>query len=54
MSLMCEAGFEVLDVYHLSASYPRGTRDVAHYNGKVFYPVEKLLEQYAIHEMGRS
>ncbi|XP_068682501.1 uncharacterized protein [Montipora foliosa] len=49
---MCGAGFEVLDVYSLSASYPNGTDnrynpfDSVHYKDSVFKPAEEILLQY--------
>lgn len=48
MSAMCEAGFDVIDVYPMTDSYPGGTLelDVVHYSGKVFVTVETLLERY--------
>ena len=47
---MCDAGFDVLDVYPLTASYPYGTgssarpKDAVHYEHFVFESVERLLE----------
>lgn len=46
MSAMCEAGFDVIDVYPMTDSYPGGTEDVVHYPNHVFNAVEKLLEKY--------
>ena len=54
-SAMCAAGIDVLDVYPLTDSYPKGTgyhgdrftvNDVVHYNDSVFWPVENVLENY--------
>lgn len=49
---MCRAGFEVLDVYPLSASFPNGTDnsydpyDSVHYKDSVFQPAEEILLEY--------
>jgi len=49
---MCRAGFEVLDVYPLSASFPNGTDnshdpfDSVHYKDSVFKPAEEILLEY--------
>ena len=49
---MCNAGFEVLDVYPLSASFPNGTDssvdpyDSVHYKDMVFEPAERMLLEY--------
>ena len=48
MSVMCNAGLDVLDVYPLSASYPLGTVDITHYNEEVFLAAEAVLEQYVL------
>ena len=46
---MCRAGFEMLDVYPLSASFPNGTDrsydpyDSVHYKDSVFKPAEEIL-----------
>ena len=42
---MCRAGFPVVDVLHLSRSYPEGTYDHAHYHNRVFLPLINLLER---------
>ena len=47
MSAMCQAGFEVLDVFPLTASYEPGPFDVLHYEDEVFYTTELELEKYA-------
>ena len=50
---MCNAGFEILDVFPMSASYPEGTDDssdkydAVHYKRHVFKPAEQLLFEYA-------
>ena len=49
MSAMCKAGFDVIDVYSLTDSYPRRCRDHVHYGNKVFGMMETMLEQYKIH-----
>ena len=48
MSAMCQAGFDVIDVYPITDSYPNGTLDldVVHYPDKVFFTMETLLEKY--------
>ena len=48
MSAMCQAGFDVIDVYPMTDSYPAGTlaNDVVHYPNKVFNTLETLLENY--------
>lgn len=48
-SKMCQAGFNVLDVYPISYAYPNGTRsivDAVHYDHVVFKPVEDYLYDY--------
>ena len=47
MSAMCQAGFAVLDLFPLSASYEPGAYDVLHYRDQVFYTAEDELERYA-------
>ena len=47
MSAMCQAGFAVLDLFPMSASYEPGTRDILHYWNQVFYTAEDELERYA-------
>ena len=49
MSAMCKAGFDVIDVYSLSDSYPHRCIDHVHYTNKVFNMVETMLEQYKVH-----
>ena len=48
MSAMCQAGFDVIDVYPMTDPYPGGTlaNDVVHYPNKVFNTLETLLENY--------
>ena len=46
MSAMCKAGFEVLDVFPLTASYMPGTIDIVHYKNDVFNTAEIELEKY--------
>ena len=49
---MCNSGFDVLDVYPMTLSYPAGTGtavkpwDAVHYEPIVFKPVEDYLAQY--------
>lgn len=49
MSAMCQAGFDVIDVYPLTDSYPDGTVDEVHYPNKVFDALETMLEKYKVH-----
>jgi len=49
MSAMCKAGFDVIDVYPLTDSYPHRCLDHVHYNKMVFYMMETMLEQYKVH-----
>ncbi|KAJ7374438.1 hypothetical protein OS493_007544 [Desmophyllum pertusum] len=53
MSAMCQAGFDVIDVYPLTDSYPGGGLDVVHYADKVFDTMETLLEKYKAHNNQR-
>ena len=50
MSAMCKAGFDVIDVYSLSDSYPPRCVDHVHYEMGVFRTVETMLEQYKVHD----
>ncbi|XP_031569462.1 uncharacterized protein LOC116303964 [Actinia tenebrosa] len=45
-SVMCANGIPILDVFHLSSSYPEGTLDGIHYDSVVFTSVYELLESY--------
>ena len=45
-SAMCNAGFDVVDVYPISDSYPDGASDYVHYKPRVFWDLETLLEKY--------
>ena len=49
ISAMCQAGFDVIDVYPMTESFPDGTTDEVHYQNYVFSPMEELLEQYKLH-----
>ena len=49
ISAMCQAGIDVIDVYPMTESFPGGTKDEVHYANYVFRPMEKLLEQYKLH-----
>ncbi|XP_020614384.1 uncharacterized protein LOC110052584 [Orbicella faveolata] len=49
VSAMCKAGFEVIDVYSLTDSYPPRCVDHVHYKPKAFHMVETMLEQYKVH-----
>ena len=50
MSAMCKAGFDVIDVYSLSDSYPPRCIDHVHYKYEAFRMVETMLEQYKVHD----
>ena len=45
-SAMCNAGFDVIDVYPVSDAYPNGTLDHAHYEPRAFWDMQTLLEKY--------
>ena len=45
-SAMCNAGLDVVDVFPISNAYPNGTLDRAHYDPRVFWDLETLLEKY--------
>ena len=57
---MCKAGFEILDVFPMSASYPEGTDgrydkyDAVHFKETVFKPAEQLLYDYFNPYMGET
>jgi len=53
MTAMCEAGFDVIDLYPMTDSNPDGTLDVVHYPNKVFDTVETLLERYKMNNNQR-
>ena len=46
MSAMCKTGFEVLDVFPLTASYEPGTMDSTHFHPSVFNAAIVELEKY--------
>ena len=48
MSAMCKAGFDVIDVYSLTDSYPLRCVDHVHYSDSVFDMMETMLEQYKV------
>ena len=48
MSVACEAGFEVIDVYPLTESYPGSSEDVLHYGNQVFRAMEQMLEKQKV------
>jgi len=37
---MCDAGFDVIDVYPVSDAYPNGTLDHAHYEPRAFWDMQ--------------
>lgn len=43
---MCMAGIPVLDMYPLTATWPRGTRDHIHYSDDVIEPAVLALERF--------
>ena len=45
---MCRAGFDVVDMLHFSHSYPKGTRDLSHYNDRAFEPLMRLIEKLKV------
>ena len=45
-SAMCNAGFDVVDVYPISDASPDGASDYVHYRPRVFWALETLLEKY--------
>jgi hypothetical protein len=55
-SLMCREGFEILDIFPLSASYPGGTggpnveyfkeHDIVHFKPIVMKPFQDALAEY--------
>ena len=57
---MCKAGFEILDVFPMSASYPGGTdgrfdkHDAVHFKETVFKPAEQLLYEYFYSYMSKD
>ena len=48
MSAMCKAGFDVIDVYSLSDSFPERCTDYVHYDNIVFKMMETMLEKYKV------
>ena len=51
---MCRAGIKVLDMYPLSAAYPKGTSDNVHYEYHAFYPAVARLEDYFLQKYNLS
>ena len=45
---MCKAGFDVIDVYSLTDSYPKRCMDHVHYKNIVFYMMVTMLEKYKV------
>ena len=43
---MCKAGFDILEVFPVTASYMPGPVDVLHYDSNVFSTAEDELEMY--------
>ena len=43
---LCTAGFTILDIFPISASFPEGSRDHVHYHYYVFEPAEEALASY--------
>ena len=50
MLAMCKAGFDVIDLHPLTDSYPPRCKDYVHYGFEVFDMMEKMLEQYKVHD----
>ena len=48
MSAMCQAGFDVIDVYPMTDSNPEAAADNVHYRHEVFDTMETMLEKYKI------
>ena len=48
MSAMCQAGFDVIDLYPMTASNPDGLTDPVHYRAEVFDSLETMLGKYKI------
>ena len=46
---MCKVGFDVIDVYRLTDSYPHRCVDHVHHDKVVFDMMERMLEQYKAH-----
>jgi len=42
----CKRGLPILHLYHMSASFPNGTRDRCHYDESAFYSAEETLYNY--------
>ena len=61
---MCDAGFEVFDVYPFTRSYPYGTggpeveyykeQDIVHYKFYVMKPLEHFFENYLLGKVSKS
>ena len=45
-SAMCNAGFDVIDIYPVSDGYPNGAVDHVHYEPRAFWALHTLLEKY--------
>ena len=43
---LCSAGITILDIFPISASFPKGTKDHVHYEYYVFEPVEDILADF--------
>ena len=48
------AGIPVLDMYPLTAAWPKGTYDSIHYIDKVLEPAVRILEQYLTENVVKS
>ena len=61
---MCEAGFEVFDVYPFTRAYPYGTggpevgyykeEDIVHFKFYVMKPLDHFLEKYLIERVSKT
>ena len=51
---MCKAGILVLDVYSMTASYPKGTLDHVHYNANAQRAAEDQLLTFMMEEIKKT
>ena len=50
-SAMCKAGIPVLDMYPLTAAWPKGTRDSIHYTDEPMEPAVSILQRYLVEKL---
>ena len=48
---MCKAGIPVLDMYPLTAAWPKGTRDSIHYTDEPMEPAVSILQRYLVEKL---